>query len=521
LYLHRYWEYESHLAADIARRVGTETGPWDEALLRDGLRRLFPPTGDPETDWQKVAAFVAMRKNFCVIAGGPGTGKTHTLVLILALLLEQVAGRNLRIAVTAPTGKAAARIQESIRQAKAGLPCAADIKARLPDQAATLHRLLGGVPGSAYFRHDAGHPLPVDIVVVDEASMVDLALMAKLFQALPPPAKVILLGDKDQLASVEAGAVLGEICAAAEINTFSDRFARDYANVTGEKPDFCPPASDASPLTDCVVELKRSFRFGTGSGIGRLARAINAGNAGGARDILHEAREGTPDLAWAALPAARGLKAALAARLIAAFEPFLRANDARTALDELRRFRVLCAVREGPFGVARVNELAEEILAEAGLVRPDGPWYAHRPILITRNDHGLQLFNGDTGVILPDPESGEPRAFFPGPDERVRQFPPARLPPHETVYAMTVHKSQGSEFDRVLFVLPERESPVLTRELLYTGLTRARQHAELWGDEDVFAAAVARRVSRSSGLRDALRGRRGPETVARAAAAKR
>jgi exodeoxyribonuclease V alpha subunit len=168
-----------------------------------------------------------------------------------------------------------------------------------------------------------------------------------------------------------------------------------------------------------------------------------------------------------------------------------------------------------------VNALAEEILAEAGLVRPEGPGYAHRPILITRNDHGLQLFNGDTGVILPDPESGAPRAFFSGPDEGVRQFPPARLPPHETVYAMTVHKSQGSEFDRVLFVLPERESPVLTRELLYTGLTRARQRAELWADEGVFYAAVARRVSRSSGLRDALRNRRGPETAARAAAVER
>ena len=419
-------------------------------MLNQRLQALFPPEAGGGVNRQGLAALAAVRRKFCVISGGPGTGKTHTLVLILALMLELERGRKLRIAVAAPTGKAAARIQDSIQGVKATLPCDEAVKAQLPERATTIHRLLGYVPDSAQFRHNADNPLPFDVVAVDEASMVDLALMAKLFQAIPPSARVILLGDKDQLASVEAGAVLGDICSAS--------------------------LPTKHVLADCVVQLQRNYRFGEQSAIYRLSSAINTGQPDEVLRILRDCQGGVAtDLVAAALPRRAELKAALRERVTAGFSAFLKASDPLQALAALAQFRILCALREGPFGVAGLNQMTEEILDEAGLLRPQGPWYSRRPIMITRNDYNLKLFNGDIGIILPEKESGEPRAFFPGPDNTLRQFLPLRLPEHETAYALTVHKSQGSEFDRVLLVLPDRDSPVLSRELLYTGITRARK----------------------------------------------
>jgi exodeoxyribonuclease V alpha subunit len=505
LYLHRYWEYEQSLASQILRRAAVQPDETDSEELGRKLPALWSADPAGAINWQCVAAVAAARRRFCVISGGPGTGKTHTLVLILALLLELERDAKLRIAVAAPTGKAAARIQDSIRSAKAALPCSEAIKAQLPERAMTVHRLLGSIPDSVYFRHDAEHPLPYDVVAVDEASMVDLALMAKLFQAIPPSARVILLGDKDQLASVEAGAVLGDICAAAGEGGFSAEFGSHFERLTG-KP--LPSGLAAgSPLADCVVQLRRNYRFGEPSAIYRLSHAINAGRTEEALAIIHDCACGrASDLVAAALPQRARLKGALRGPVTDGFREFLLATDPLAALAALGRFRILCALREGPFGLAGLNQMTEGILSEAGLIRPAGPWYAHRPIMVTRNDYNLKLFNGDIGVVLPDAASGEPRAFFPGPDNEVRKFLPLRLPEHQTAYALTVHKSQGSEFERVLLVLPDRESPVLTRELLYTGITRARQSVELWFEEKVFRAALGRRVSRASGLRDALTG---------------
>jgi exodeoxyribonuclease V alpha subunit len=258
-------------------------------------------------------------------------------------------------------------------------------------------------------------------------------------------------------------------------------------------------------LADCVVQLKKNYRFGEQSAIYRLSNAINEGRAEDALQILKDSGANAPaDLISAPLPRRSELKEALRARVTAGFSEFLKAPNPVAALATLARFRILCALREGPFGVAGLNEVTEEILEEAGLIRPQNPWYARRPIMITRNDYNLKLFNGDIGLLLPDGDSGETRAFFPGPDNTLRKFLPLRLPEHETAYAMTVHKSQGSEFDRVLLILPERESPVLSRELLYTGITRARTSVELWFDEKVFRAALARRVTRTSGLCDAF-----------------
>ncbi len=499
LYLHRYWEYETALAQEIQRRAAQAAGEAGSGRLDSSgsdfgflLDRLFPAESEPagEPDWQRRAALTAVQKPLCVISGGPGTGKTRTLGRILALLLEaaQADGQRLRLAVAAPTGKAAARIQDELRKAKEQLPCAEYIKAQLPGEATTLHRLLGAVSGSAFFRHDAKNPLPADVVVVDEASMVDLALAAKLFAAVPPTAKVILLGDKDQLASVEAGAVLGDICAGVD------------------PPAPGPKSGPPNPLAACIVQLRTNYRFGERSAIHQLSTAIKAGDADGARAILDAGRRADGEARWAPLPGAADLKAALKEKLLAGYRPYFQAAEPRAALAALGRFRILCAVRDGPYGVTRLNELAGEILDEAGLVAHGSRWYPHRPVMVTRNDYHLRLFNGDLGAILPDPRSGQPRAFFLDAENEPRPVLPARLPPHETVYAMTVHKSQGSEFEHLLLVLPERDSPLLTRELLYTGLTRARSTVELWCSEAVFSAAVARRVERNSGLREALWG---------------
>jgi len=505
LYLHRYWDYEQRLAREIRTRAGEQPDALDPTALKLKLQAFFPPEPGDGVNWQGVAAMTAARRKFCVISGGPGTGKTHTLVLILALLLELEPGRKLRIAVAAPTGKAAARIQDSIRSVRETLPCDDAIKAQLPERATTIHRLLGYLPDSARFRHDAENPLPYDVVAVDEASMVDLALMAKLIEAIPASARVILLGDKDQLASVEAGAVLGDICAVAiPMSLTQVGTARRAVRGGSGRAGHASQPTTQHALADCIVQLSRNYRFSEQSAIYRVSSAINAGDPEQVLGILGDCRSTATDLVAAALPGRAKLKAALRERVTAGFSAFLKAADPLQALAALARFRLLCALRAGPFGVAGLNQLTEEILAEAGLIKPQGPWYSRRPIMITRNDYNLKLFNGDIGLILPDGESGEPRAFFAGPDATVRKFLPLRLPEHETAYALTVHKSQGSEFDRVLMVLPDRDSPVLSRELLYTGITRARKNVELWYEENVLCAAIARRVRRTSGLRDAL-----------------
>jgi exodeoxyribonuclease V alpha subunit len=504
LYLHRYWDYERKLAEGLRGRAMDDPEGIDDAALRDGLNRLFPP-GAGETDWQKAAAFAAVTKRLAVLSGGPGTGKTYTVAKILALLLEQAGPAGLRIALAAPTGKAAARLQESIRKVGRTLPCPDEIRARLPSEAETVHRLLGSLPGTASFRHDAARPLALDAVVVDEASMVDLALFSRLVQALPPRARLILLGDRDQLASVEAGAVLGDLCDTGRDHGYSRCHRKRYRAVTGEDLSAADPRKDTAAMADCLVTLRKSWRFGENSGIRAGSLAVNAGDG---RRALELARSGIfSDLCWLDLPRRDALPGFLERRLGDGPAADRAPADPGEALQSLDRFRILCALREGPFGVGAVNALVERILRRRGLIRPAGRWYAGQPVMITRNDYSLRLFNGDVGLILPDREAGgELRAFFRTPDGALRSLPPARLPEHETVWATTVHKSQGSEFDRVLLVLPDRDSPVLTRELLYTAITRARERVEIAGREEVFVAACGRRIARSSGLRDALWG---------------
>ena len=503
LYLYRYWEYQEELASLLIKRIRDCKQDLDSRLLKEGLDRLFPPVDNNGIDWQRVAAFTALTRPFCVISGGPGTGKTTTVVKIIALILEQAGIERTRIALAAPTGKAASRLQDAINSGKSGLDCEDRIKDAVPQEASTLHRLLGSIPGSPYFRYNAENILPVDVVIVDEASMVDLALMSKLVQALPLRARLILLGDKDQLASVEAGAVLGDICGSGNPHGFSKGFCRVIREVAG-----CErvPESDefgGNGICDSIIQLKKSYRFGSDSGIGEAGRAVNAGDINTSLKFMKDNTH--HDMEWRVLPRPDNLPKAIRETIINGFKAYLKAGDPLSALRLFDRFRILCALREGPYGVTALNLLTERILKNAGFVGPDKTWYPGRPVLITRNDYNLKLFNGDVGIVLPDPEADHDlRAFFPGADGTLRRLHPLRLPEHETVYAMTVHKSQGSEFEHVLFLLPDRDCPILTRELIYTGITRAKKGIEIWGNEDVFRAAVSRRIARTSGLRDAL-----------------
>jgi exodeoxyribonuclease V alpha subunit len=486
LYLYRYWEYEQKLAAWL-RRVATAPPPiLDNVALNKQLTHLFG-SADVTPDWQRVAALCAVFKPFCVIAGGPGTGKTTTVVKILSVLLHQ--HPDLRIELAAPTGKAAARLQESIAQAQVGM-------LEREFHATTLHRLLGTIPGSPYFRHHCDAPLALDVLVVDEASMVDLALMSKLCAALPAHARLILLGDRDQLASVEAGAVLGDICTAAGDNAFSRAWVQQLAPFTGTLAH----SEDHHILQDCVVMLRHSHRFRADSGIGRVAMCINNGDSDAVLELLaHYRHDETGELLWHDSSDLEQLRRVI----VQGFLPMLHASSTAEAFAAFGRFRVLCAHRHGIFGVREVNRRIERMLEHSGLLQPNTQWYPLRPLLITENDYSLNLFNGDSGIVR-YADDGRLRAWFAGTGGELRAFLPARLPPHETVFAMTVHKSQGSEFDHVLIYLPDAPSPLLSRELLYTAVTRARQRVVLMGSEASIRQAVNTRSYRWSGLRDAL-----------------
>ena len=497
LYLHRYWDYERRIAESLRARAADHDRV-DETLLRDGLKRHFGNASDVE---QKLAAATAVLRRFCVISGGPGTGKTTTVVKILALLAEQAREHRLTIRVAAPTGKAAARVQGAISGALDRLDLDMFAREMMPTEAFTLHRLLGARPDSVYYRHDRENPLSLDVLVVDEASMADLALFAKLLDALPGHARLILLGDKDQLASVEAGAVLGDICAASG---YSRRFAKRLATVTGVAAGKIPrSARESVALADSVALLDRSYRFGPQSGIGKLARLVNSGDGNAALELMRSGAH--TDVAWRTAGSANpgsGLADSVADRLRPFFEAVRSGAPPGEIFTRFDAFRVLCAHRRGPWGATAINRAIEDALDSHGLIAARHPWYAGRPVMISRNDYNLGLFNGDVGIALPD-AAGRVKVFFAAGDA-LRSFAPSRLPDHETVYAMTVHKAQGSEFGEVLIVLPPEVSPIVTRELVYTGMTRAMSRVEIWGDEAAFRDAVARRVTRASALEERL-----------------
>lgn len=564
LYLRRFWRYEQRIADGIRQRLEqpstlADASSTNAQTLRSALDILFRP--QQRVDYQKLACALAARNHFAVITGGPGTGKTTTVVNLLAALQAvagsspQRQGRKYRIRLAAPTGKAAARLNESIGGAVRGLPLP-ELPGQvsqddIPTKVTTLHRLLGSRPDTRQFRHHRDNPLLVDILVIDEASMVDLDLMASVIDALPASAHLILLGDKDQLASVDAGAVLGELCQRAEVAHYNAETAGWLSAMTGyDVPENLRDES-GNLMDQAVAMLRHSYRFSEHSGIGRLASAVNTNRLDAT--LLADARQGrfddvamlptgaTPEEARSLIchhaitgtPGAfnkQGENRHINGEAIAPPAGYghylqrmhnhqLTADSPRADWDSLARqvlnafgdFQILCALRKGPWGVEGLNDLiAKQLLSESLIPRAEG-WYAGRPVLVTGNDYNLGLMNGDIGITFSLPwdrdENGDPkhalRVAFPTSDgtDDIRWISPSRLQKLETVYAMTVHKSQGSEFTHTCLVLPDRLSPVLTRELIYTGITRARHWFSLiTGSEIVLKNSVDQQVVRASGL---------------------
>ncbi len=500
LYLNRMWQNEK----SVARFFGEENCaiPLDETQIIRVLNQLFEPTAD--IDWQKVAAAVALTRRISVISGGPGTGKTTTVAKLLAALVQLSDAKPLRIQLAAPTGKAAARLTESLGSALRRLPLDDAQKASLPSDACTLHRLLGAQPNSQRLRYHAGNPLHLDVLVVDEASMVDLPMMAKLIHALPAHARIIFLGDRDQLASVEAGAVLGDICHYVT-HGYSPARAAELSRLTGYSL-VAGEANQASVLRDGLCLLQKSYRFDSKSGIGQLAYAVNASDvkqakavfAKGFGDITKQPLRETEDYALMIADAVDG------------YRPYLELirNHAEPAaiIEAFGRYQLLCALRDGPFGVSGLNNRIELALIQKRLIeRPNqaaSRWYNGRPIMVSRNDSSLGLFNGDIGIAL---DRGEGlRVWFPMPDGTIKSVQPSRLPGHDTAYAMTVHKSQGSEFDHAALVLPNQYTAVVTRELVYTAITRARSRLSLYADDRVLEKAIVTKTERRSGLMESF-----------------
>jgi exodeoxyribonuclease V alpha subunit len=505
VYLQRYWQYELAVADDLPGRAGPTRPEPDpvsptlaDALSAQVLDALFEPDGPDQVDLQRLAARRALGSGVSIIAGGPGTGKTHTVARVLAAahLIAAADGRELKAALAAPTGKAAvwmegAVIAEVTALSDSGL-IDPELAARLTGPGAvTLHRLLGWRPGT-HFRHDRGHPLPHDLVIVDETSMVSLPLMAKLLDAVRPDAQLVLVGDPFQLASIEAGTVMADL-----VGPGADAGPGEDTDPAGG----AEPAT-GSPLAGRVTLLRRMHRFAEGSGIAVLAEAIRAGEADAALDLL---AGGRPDAHWVRDDDAEGLDrvgqwvAAAGVEMASA----AMGGDAAGALDAAQRIKVLAATRRGPLGVYDWSDRIAAAVADAlpGINRSRA-WYVGRPVMVTANDPVNGVFNGDVGVVVAT-ASGEPMVAFTGVDG-LRCLAPSRLGDVETWWAMTIHKSQGSEFPHAVVSLPRSGSPVLTRELLYTAVTRAKEQVTLVGSEASIRAAIGRPVARASGLRARL-----------------
>lgn len=495
LYLQRYWAYENRLAAGLNRLLQEPPAAVDLSQLEHA--GLDTHNAKQTTNWQAVAAVAALRHRFAVISGGPGTGKTYTILRLLAVLIEQALNRGQTaplVRLAAPTGKAAARMLEAIKAGLPDLPVSDSTKAAIPMEAQTLHRLLGLGFRSTAARYDANNPLAADLVIVDEASMVDLPMMAKLVDALAPSTRLILLGDRYQLASVEAGSVLAELCQAAGLNRMSGAQASIAKDLLQQTPE-----EALCPLSDHVVTLQTSRRFSADSGIGRLASSINRGDA--EQSLQQLAND--PATRLVALPDQAALHA-LVQTLAEHFRQLHHAHDAATALNILQQQAVLCAIRRGRFGSQGLNQAITAELAQIEGFDARQTWYHGRPVIISRNDYQAGLYNGDTGVCLRD-NNGQLRVWF-DTEQGLRSFLPSALPSHDSVYAMTVHKSQGSEYDHVSLILPRDDNRVLSQELIYTAITRARKSVCIYGDAAVLAGGTGRQIRRYSGLAQHLAG---------------
>ncbi len=501
LYFHKYYTFENLLSSYIKDLAESKTLPETISNVKDTFALLFPRSVGG-TDWQSVAAYSALSGGITVISGGPGTGKTSTVVKILALIAESgiKTGKDVLISLAAPTGKAAARLREAVNSAIENLPAGDDVKKLIPSETFTIHRLLGSIRNSHEFRYNRGNHLPHDVVVVDECSMGDMALMCRLVQAIKPGAQLILLGDKDQLSSVEGGAVFGDLCGSVE-GVYTENFktqGRGLFGINFPDPDTINP--HASKMNDSLIVLKKSYRFSGRSGIGILADLIKKGDASAALDILGD--ESYPDVKFAD-GTASGKIDDVYKKLASSILDGLDGTTEKKIAELIGKFSILTAVRRGPLGAEGMNSMAESVLFRLGVISPGEKFYNGRPVMISRNDYSLSLFNGDIGITS---NTGTVEVVFPGNGGELRVVHPSQLPEHETAFAMTIHKSQGSEFDNVLVVMPERWNMVMTRELLYTAVTRARDGVVIAAGADIIREMIVTPTKRMSGLKQKLWG---------------
>lgn len=503
LYLQRYFRYETTFLKRIHRFLETEKEQLVQRLKvlethRELVTSLFasddPIDENTPADWQLAAAITGVLNNFTIITGGPGTGKTTTVAKILAILYN--IAPSLRVALAAPTGKAAARMAESLRNTK--LPVAPSLTEKLQSLSpSTIHRLLKSKKDSPYFHHNAENPLNYDVVIVDESSMIDIALFAKLLDAIGPDTRLILLGDKDQLASVEAGSLFGDLCQAQEtLNLFSAGRLTLINSFITDKRKHIPDShisEDAHPLFQHLVELRRSHRFKGHKGIGKFSKAIIRNDQPALKEFLHANNDEQVVID-------PSYSKELFEQFVSGYEAFIKENNKQEALHKMNALRVLCAVREGEQGLYAINKMIEKYLHDKKLIKINAEFYENRPIILTRNYYEHNLFNGDTGIIRPD-ENGVLMAWFEDGTGDLRAVLPGYLTEAETVFAMTIHKSQGSEFNKVLVVLPAITNvALLTRELLYTAVTRARTMVYVQSSEEVLLQAVEHSVERASGI---------------------
>ncbi len=497
LYLARYWMLERSLIRSLSNLINVAPPKFDSAKLKASLDVLFAASqqSDAQPDWQKVAVANAVVSHFCVITGGPGTGKTYTVTALLAALLNQGVDAR-KIALAAPTGKAAARLTQSIQTELSGLLKKLD----LPEvfcEAITLHSLLGSRFGRVQPKHNAEFPLPYDVVIIDEASMIDLPLMARTFEALAPDSRIVLIGDKDQLHSVESGMVLGDICGGRSQAEFSTSHCESLEAFGLHLPACSAPGGQ---IANHIVYLHKSHRVKDDGGINKLATAVNNGDGAAAIKLLRS--DQYPNLTLLSQTPGN-LDQLLRELVVPTYKGIAESRSPSVALSKMTETGVLCALKNGRTGALKINALVEKLLLEQQAIEPDQYFYHGRPLMISENNHHQRLYNGDHGVVLHD-ENGVASVHFafdssPGVPKTIS---PSRLPQHETFFAMTIHKSQGSEFSTAVVVLPEMDSPILSRELLYTAITRARSRVVVLANEVELTTCVERRSVRQSGLRE-------------------
>lgn len=496
LYFQRMWLDEKNVAQYFNHTTFSEQ-PSYYSDLNTILNQLFTQQQSP-TDWQKVAVAAALTRKVAIISGGPGTGKTTTVAKILAGIL--LTNPNARIVTAAPTGKAASRLTESLSRTIEQLNFTS---LNLKAEAITLHRLLGAKADNSSFTHNKNNPLHIDVLVIDEASMVDLNMMARVIEALPISARLILLGDKDQLSSVEAGAVFGDLCTFIT-QGYSQPRAKELSQLTGYN---VPACEQTATITDSICLLQKSYRFNESSGIGLLANAVKEGRLNAVKKLLTD-EQPLNDIQYHPLSSQQVYEDVLHDS-IHHYKHYLNAikqtgiNDIALVLAKFAQYRLLCAVREGHFGVEGLNKQIELLLAKNKLIQLKNKetWYVGRPIMILRNSTSLGLYNGDIGItLMAEHDSSKLRVYFPFADGSIKGFSPFRLPEHETAYAMTIHKSQGSEFDHVNIILPTDYSPLLNRSLLYTAITRAKKTVSIYATEPILLQAVKSQTQRHSGL---------------------